>query len=171
MNSSRSADFLTPRSPAHALFREAVLDLAEHHAFARPMVNSGRLSVPCTYDGSPLNGEDALAGGPARTRPGAPCPDAPLGDGFLLDRLTSGGFTLMGIRTEVPERLEIEGVEVAGLAIPALDAASTALVERYLGAAEAAVYLIRPDQHVAARWPSHDTGKVAAAVTRAMSKE
>jgi 3-(3-hydroxy-phenyl)propionate hydroxylase len=36
-----------------------VLDLSERYEFARPMVNSGRLSVPCTYDGSPLNGRTA----------------------------------------------------------------------------------------------------------------
>ena len=72
------------------LFRDAVLDLSEHYAFARPLVNSGRLSVPCTYDGSPLNTPDALPEGPARTRPGSPCPDAPVGNGFLLEHL--GGF-------------------------------------------------------------------------------
>ena len=168
MNSSRTADFLTPRSAAHALFREAVLDLAEHHAFARPMVNSGRLSTPCTYDGSPLNGEDGLTGGPDRTRPGSPCPDAPEGNGYLLDRLASGQFTLLGIGAEVPDRLDLDGEPVNGLRIPALD---PALTERYLGEAGAAVYLIRPDQHVAARWPAFDAEAVAAAVKRAIAKE
>ncbi|NMD06740.1 MAG: FAD-dependent oxidoreductase, partial [Phyllobacteriaceae bacterium] len=51
LNSSRSTDFITPKSEVSRLFRNAVLDLSEHYAFARPLVNSGRLSVPCTYDG------------------------------------------------------------------------------------------------------------------------
>ncbi|CAN0542585.1 unnamed protein product, partial [Laminaria digitata] len=48
LNSTRSTDFITPKSEMSRIFRNAVLDLAEHHAFARPLVNSGRLSVPCT---------------------------------------------------------------------------------------------------------------------------
>ena len=78
LNSTRSTDFITPKSAISHVFRNAVLDLAEHHAFARPLVNSGRLSLPCTHDGSPLNGPDALTGGPMRARVGSPCPDAPL---------------------------------------------------------------------------------------------
>ncbi len=69
LNSSRSTDFITPKSEISRVFRNAVLDLSEHHDFARPLVNSGRLSVPCTYDGSPLNGPDVLDG-PCRSRPG-----------------------------------------------------------------------------------------------------
>ena len=87
LNSTRSTDFITPKSKASRILRDAVLDLAEHHAFARPMVNSGRLSIPCTYDHLSLNGPDELPGAPTRTRVGSPCPDAPLGDGHLLAKL------------------------------------------------------------------------------------
>ncbi|HXH04638.1 MAG TPA: FAD-dependent oxidoreductase, partial [Candidatus Competibacteraceae bacterium] len=45
-NSTRSTDFITPKSAASRAFRDAVLTLAEHYPFARPLVNSGRLSVP-----------------------------------------------------------------------------------------------------------------------------
>ena len=51
------ADRLDPR----------LLELAEALPFARTVVNSGRLSLPCTYDGSRLNGADHTAM-PARTR-------------------------------------------------------------------------------------------------------
>jgi 3-(3-hydroxy-phenyl)propionate hydroxylase len=47
MNSTRSTDFITPKSEISKVFRNAVLNLSEKHAFARPLVNSGRLSVPC----------------------------------------------------------------------------------------------------------------------------
>ena len=73
MNSTRSTDFITPKSDISRVFRNAVLDLSEHHAFARPLVNSGRLSMPCNYVGHSLTGEDALEGGPARSQPGMPC--------------------------------------------------------------------------------------------------
>lgn len=137
--------------------------------FARPMVNSGRLSVPCTYDGSPLNGADALPGAPVRTRPGAPCPDAPLGGGFLLDHLRGGGFVLLGIGAEVPAALDIDGLPVTGLNVARVEA-SGPLIRRYLGEATGGVYLIRPDQHVAARWPAHDETATARALAQATAK-
>ncbi len=169
LNSSRSTDFITPKSDMSRLLRDAVLDLSEHHEFARPLVNSGRLSVPCTYDGSPLNSPDTLDG-PDRTRPGSPCPDAPLGDGFLLRKL-GGRFTLLTIDADAPETVKESGVEVTRLALSAKDDPTGALKARYLGEADQAVYLIRPDQHVAARWASFDDIPVRAAIRRAIGKE
>jgi len=157
LNSSRATDFLTPKSKVSKTFRNAVLDLAKDHAFARPLINSGRLSVPSVYDGSPLNGPDTLEG-PTRTRPGAACPDAPMGNGFLLDHLT-GGFTVLAIGIEAPE--------VAGAMSLSIPSASEALAQRYLGKAPQAIYLIRPDQHVAARWLHADAPTIAAAMETA----
>ena len=50
---SRSARFLAPRSPAEQVLRRAVLKLARRHAFARPLVNTGRMSVANDYPPSP----------------------------------------------------------------------------------------------------------------------
>jgi len=158
LNSTRSTDFITPGSAVSRVFRDAVLDLAEHHAFARPLVNSGRLSVPAIHDGSPLNTPDALPGGPARARPGAPCPDAPIDGGFLLDRL-GGGFVLLGLGMAAPN---VAGATPLTLADP-----SGALRARYLGRAHRAIYLIRPDQHVAARWADARPADIAVALARA----
>jgi 3-(3-hydroxy-phenyl)propionate hydroxylase len=168
LNSSRSTDFITPKSQTSRLFRDAVLDLSERFEFARPLVNSGRLSVPCAYDGLALNGADA-EGLPARTRPGTPAADAPLPGGWLLDRLGSG-FQLMTIDAEAPDRLEIGGIAVERLALSAADDPSGALAARYLGDAAGAVYLMRPDQHVAARWRAFDEAAVAAALARATGR-
>jgi hypothetical protein len=77
LNSSRATDFMTPKPHVSKVFRNAVLDLAGKHAFARPLVNSGRLSVPSVYDGFAMFGPDALDG-PAVSRVGAACPDAPV---------------------------------------------------------------------------------------------
>lgn len=167
LQSSRSTDFITPKSEISRIFRDAVLDLSEHHAFARPLVNSGRLSVPCVYDGSKLNGPD-VEGLPARTRPGSPAVDAPLADGWLLDWLGSG-FHLLGIGAEVPEKLLIDGIEITGVSI-ATSAAGQELKDRYLGDETSAVYLIRPDQHVASRWTGYDRTAVENAFTIALGK-
>ncbi len=169
LNSTRSTDFITPKSETSRLFRDAVLDLSEHYAFARPLVNSGRLSVPCTYDGSPLNGPDGLPAGPERTRPGSPCPDAPLGDGFLLARL-GDGFRILGIDAHAPEKVAEEGVVATRLALSVADDPSGALAARYLGEAAGAVYLLRPDQHVAARWDRYDEAAMRAAIRKATGR-
>ncbi len=169
LNSSRSTDFITPKSEMSRLLRDAVLDLSEHHEFARPLVNSGRLSVPCTYDGSSLNSADALDG-PTRTRPGSSCPDAPLGDDFLLPKLADK-FTLLTIDADAPDLIVEDGVEVTRLALSVKDDATLALKERYLGDQISGVYLIRPDQHVAARRPNFDENQFRAAIRRATGKE
>lgn len=172
LNSTRATDFITPKSEISRIFRDAVLELAQREDFARPFVNSGRLSVPCTYDGSPLNTPDALTGGPARARPGSPCPDVPLEGGFLLNRLgdaTGAGFQILAIDCEVPATFCARGVDCTVLHLSARD--NALLRERYLGTAPAAVYLIRPDQHVAARWDAWDENAVAAAVGRAIGLE
>jgi 3-(3-hydroxy-phenyl)propionate hydroxylase len=50
---SRTERFLSPHSPAERTLRRAVIGLAREHAFARPLVNSGRLSVANPYPASP----------------------------------------------------------------------------------------------------------------------
>jgi 3-(3-hydroxy-phenyl)propionate hydroxylase len=170
LNSTRATDFITPKSKISHIFRNAVLDLAEHHEFARPLVNSGRLSVPCTYDGLSLTGEDALTGGPLRTRPGSPCPDAPLGDGFLLGQL-GGAFLILTIDADAPDQIDEGGIVANRVALSTGDDSTGALAARYLGEAKGAVYLIRPDQHVVARWDSADEATLRAALRKACGKE
>ncbi len=166
LNSSRSTDFITPKSDMSRILRDAVLDLSEHYEFARPLVNSGRLSVPCVYDGSALNTPDALPDGSSRSRPGATCADAPLDDDHLLSGL-DGRFTMLTIGADAPESLPVGELTVDRLAVQA----TPEIRKRYLGDAGAAVYLIRPDQHVAARWSAYDETAVQTAVARAIGRE
>ena len=166
LNSTRSTDFLTPKSDISKVFRNAVLSLAQKHAFARPLVNSGRLSVPCVYDDLGLNGPDTL-NGPALTRVGAPCPDAPLANGHLLGLFT-GGFALLALNTTVPADLSFHDVPLTTVELDTTDLPT--LAARYLGNAPSAMYLIRPDQHVAARWPSYDKAAVDDVMTLLLGK-
>ena len=169
LNSTRATDFLTPKTKISQVFRNAVLELAGNHPFARPMVNSGRLSVPCVYDELSLNGPDAFDG-PERTRVGAPCVDAQLGKGFLLNRL-SGEFIVLAINTRAPEVSEVDGIPVARLElVTETDDPSGAIRERYLGDAATAVYLIRPDQHIVARWEKATDVDVTRAMRIAIGK-
>ena len=156
LNSSRTTRFMSPAAGAERLFRDAVLALAGKAGFARPLVNSGRLSRPCVY---PLAGPDDPAL-PVEARPGAVAPDAPLGNGWLIDQLGREAVVL-AIGQAAPDGL---GVKVLELAVtPELQA-------RYLGQAARAIYVIRPDQIVAARWDTatpEAIAREAAAIWRA----
>jgi len=156
-NSTRSTDFITPKSEVSRLFRDAVLDLAREHAFARQLVNSGRLSVPATLANSPLNtpDEDTFAGTMA---PGAPAVDAPLGCSWLLRRLDPG-FTLMVCGTPPAWAAALP---VTVLLVPD----EGTLAQRY-DLQPGNAYLLRPDQHVCARWRTPTEAKLRAALKRA----
>ena len=167
-NSTQSTDFITPKSTLSRLFRDAVLDLAEHYSFARGLVNSGRLSVPCVYDDSPLNTPDGMVDGPSRTRPGAPCPDLALSDGYLLQRL-GGSFTLLLLNIDRSTAVDNIDGALKRLVLDSSKDSTGALNERYLGSAKQAVYLIRPDQHIAARWSTFEPDAIRRALSRALA--
>lgn len=166
-HSTRSTDFIAPRSAAERVLRNAVLELAPHAEFARRMVNSGRLSVAIAYD-SPLStpDEDVFAG---TARLGGPVPDAPVTDrdgrrGFLLERL-GHSFELLyfadGGRPPMPE-----GIKLRVVGEDFFDS-SSALALR-LDARPGSAYLLRPDHHLCARWRRYDRRKLDGALSRAL---
>ncbi len=57
---NRTARFLRPADGAERLFRSATIGLAKRHAFARALVNTGRMAVANPYGASPLT-DTALA--------------------------------------------------------------------------------------------------------------
>ncbi len=151
LNSSRATRFMSPEAGAERLFRDATLALASRADFAKPMVNSGRLSRPCTYP-MPDDAPDL----PAGTRPGSVAPDAPIGNGWLTESL-GRGFTTLALGAAGPS------VQGAPLLQPEI---TDTLRARYLGDAPHAIYLIRPDQIVAARWHTATPDQITAAIAR-----
>lgn len=190
LNSTRATDFITPKSPVSKTFRDAVLLLSKHYPFARTIVNSGRLSLPTTYRGSPLSTPDAdeFAGTMA---PGAPSTDAPVGiqgrDGWLLSLLGSGftGLYFAGdgdiprsdmevMRALTDMDVPIKPVIVLPSTAPATDTSGLAavvdaqgLVKKRFDARPGTYYLLRPDQHVCGRWRRLDNDTVRSALLRA----
>jgi len=179
LHSTRATDFITPKSAVSRTFRDAVLSLAKRHPFARRLVNSGRLSVPAILAGSRLNtpDDDAFVG---RMVPGAPMADGPVtgprGD-WLLQYL-GGGFDLVvfgdGVpdgaardlaRDPVPCRLvQVGGVPCDGRVV--IQDKERLIAARY-DARQGTCYLVRPDQHVCARWRTFDLAAVRRAIARA----
>jgi 3-(3-hydroxy-phenyl)propionate hydroxylase len=190
LNSTRSTDFITPKSRTSLTFRNAVLGLASEHPFARSLVNSGRLSVPTILTRSTLNTPDTAAF-VGDMVPGAPLDDAPVraaaADGWLLDHL--GGRFVVLLFVEDPPSIDRAQVDawrraVAGSAVrvdfllvspsnssgasglPLLEDVAGRFAERF-DARDGTTYLVRPDQHVAARWRSFDPDALRAALARA----
>jgi 3-(3-hydroxy-phenyl)propionate hydroxylase len=193
LNSTRSTDFITPKSKVSRVFRDAALELAEKHPFARRIVNSGRLSVPAILRSSRLNTPDAAADKFVGAMiPGSPAADAPIlrggKPGWLLEALGNGFDLLLFAPSDsfvAPDAADI--VALAGDRIPvrtlvvvpkgrelaSLPAGCTAIediegwVERRYDGRPGTCYLLRPDQHVAARWRRLDATRIRAAVAHA----
>lgn len=189
-----SGEFITPSSSASQAFRDATLELAEYHPFARRIVNSGRLSAPLVLAESRLNVPDADPFDGAMV-PGAPAADAPIAiDGkasWLLAQLGGGFAGLYFAHRRVSEaefealsRLAAEPVPVKMIVVarPAETAPAvpgdciviedrTEFVTRRYDGRPGTFYLIRPDQHIAARWRALSTPLVHSALANATCNE
>lgn len=167
----KSVRFMTPPTPGHEWVRNAVLSLSLTEPFVRPLYH-WRTSRPHEYTHSSLNarGDDEafFKAGPAH---GAAALNARLADQtHLLDHL-GGGFDLLWFSSRpVPDpvlvelanwrrkgwRIQVlaitgERTEVKGADLSLWDGLGRARA-RYGVTADSAAYLLRPDQHVCARW-------------------
>ena len=190
LHSTRATDFITPKSEISRLFRDAVLDLSRHHAFARTLVNSGRLSVPATLRDSTLNTADS-APFEGRMQPGAAAADAPvtragrhpswllreLGEGFTA--LVYGDADTGHIAAQLQQAaegltmlrvVEVRPRETATGANAEQDLVDhDGLVAARYDMRPGTVYLLRPDQHVCARWREPSADALRAALKRALA--
>jgi len=193
LNSTRATDFITPKSAVSRVFRDATLKLAKDCPFARRIVNSGRLSVPAVLRDSPLNTPEEAADVFSCTMvPGSVCTDAPVQvdgkDAWFLTQTGGGEFTgvyFCGLGDDVAqtaERLAELGrlpVPVRSLMVVPRGAAMTAapgmtivedvegIVTHRFDARPGTFYLLRPDQHVCARWRALDAASIKTALNRA----
>lgn len=194
LNSTRSTDFITPKSETSLLFRNMVLRLAKQHDFARRLVNSGRLSVATSYTGSSLNTPDTDEF--TATLPvGGVAPDGPvtqdghaiwwlsrlggtftaaffcaetLPDVALLTQLASPGSQSIPVRCILVVPPALEGDIAPGFEY-VVDH-DNILGGRY-DVRSGACYLIRPDQHIAARWRGADIEQIRKALRCATSTQ
>ena len=176
LNSTRATDFITPKSEISRVFRDATLQLAARHPFARKLVNSGRLSVPAVLRDSSLNTPDVDVFAGVQV-PGAVLSDAPVsanGISSWLLRELGDNFTLLvngAVPAWVPAwqaSLPKDMVKVMALGQTLHDVQG--LVSQRLDLQAGTAYLIRPDQHVCARWRQPSADLVQAAYLRATAQ-
>ncbi|MEZ5646807.1 MAG: FAD-dependent monooxygenase [Burkholderiaceae bacterium] len=183
----KSVRFMTPPSKGFRLLRDAVLSLSLQHGFVRPLYH-WRTSRPHEYSASMLNcaGDDnaLFTEGPGH---GAPPRNVRLAaDDYLLDHL-GGGFdllyftqaqampdALMGVVRRIRDRGVALRVTAVGAAAPVAGAdrtladANGRVRARYGVRASGGAYLLRPDQHVCARWITLDEHRLQAALDAAL---
>ena len=183
----KSTRFMTPPTRGFRVLRDAVLSLSRTQAFVRPLYH-WRTSRPHEYTHSVLNspGDDnaLFTAGPAH---GAPPRNIRLGVGdYLLDHL-GGGFDLLYFTDaaalpqplqDVIAQVRAQGVPLRvtaiGAAAPVQGADQTLadadghLRQRYGIGASGGAYLLRPDQHVCARWLTLDATRLQAAFRQAL---
>jgi 3-(3-hydroxy-phenyl)propionate hydroxylase len=185
----KSVRFMTPPAGGFQLLRNAVLSLSLTQEFVRPLYH-WRTSRPHEYTHSALNcrhdDNATYTNGPSH---GAPPQNVKLGeDDYLLDHL-GGGFDLLYFTrgSAVPEDLlhvvaQARGQGIA-LRITAIGAcapvagADQTLPDaqgrcrlRYGIQADGAAYLLRPDQHICARWHQLDAARLLDALTTALPR-
>ena len=142
-----------------------VLRLARDMPFARKLINSGRLSVPCS-----LAGYDLQTDGEAPVPPGSAMRDAPLsgpgGDTWLINEV-QGAFTLVGFGDVMLPA--VDGVRRMGIGKDGADYPIFGDKEGFCAAhyGDKRAYLFRPDGHVAAVFETPDRTQVAMALARA----
>jgi len=184
----KSTRFMTPPSRGFGLLRDAVLSLALSGSFIKDLLH-WRTSRPHDYHHSALNSfaddDQTFSAGPAC---GEVLKNLKLGeDDFLFDRL-GDSFNLIvfgrdqALSVDVQESLKVAGSfefpvrriliadrQSAGLQ----DLADVVIEDHYArmasqyGAVAGSAYLVRPDQHVCARWQGVNATKLEKALTAA----
>ena len=182
----KSTRFMTPPTRGFRLLRDAVLSLSLSQAFVRPLYH-WRTSRPHAYGNSLTNSANddnhLFKAGPGH---GAPPQNVRLGeDDHLLDHLDHR-FSLLYFTaaSALPQDLVTEVVALRARGLPmrviavgssqpvvgadaSLADADGHLRERYGVQAAGAAYLLRPDQHVCARWLALDAQRLNAALINA----
>jgi 3-(3-hydroxy-phenyl)propionate hydroxylase len=196
MTAMRSNHFIAPQTRTRQLFRDAVLSLSQKWPFARPLVNSGRMSNPVPLRSSSLNTPDTGEFAAAMS-PGSPCPNIgvdviegepsrwllnELGEGFCGLYFAQEGAQLpamqaLGELAAAPIPITMRVVTPAAIARgPELSPGVSLLVDphglvaRQFDARPGTFYLLRPDGYVAARWREFSLQRVRQALERATAR-
>lgn len=177
---SKSTRFMTPPDRGFRLLRDAVLSLSLTQDFVRPLFH-WRTSRPHDYHDSllnALNDDNAqFTAGPAQ---GMPLQNIRLAENnYLFDHLGAAFHLLYFTEQVIPESIldTINALQAAGIPIRLLIIGKHRhladddghFAKRY-AAQTGTAYLVRPDQHVCARWKNLTPDKLTAAIYQALGQ-
>ena len=187
LNSTRATDFITPKTKTSKQFRNATLSLSKRFKFAQKLTNSGRLSDPAVLFESPLNSTDegefnsdlvagaVMSDAPVKTSDGKQWLLNVLGNRFKLLYFVDDVNQINEKRVRQISDLQDADIPVEAFLVTGQSDAQSAmttiedcegLIAERCDAKPGTAYLIRPDQHVAARWRTLDADLVRQALNR-----
>lgn len=186
----KSTRFMAPPTPGHRLVRDAVLSLSLTQEFVRPLYH-WRTSRPHDYAESVLNSQtddnDRFSAGP---RNGAPLLNIKLAENdYLFDRLGASFYLLYFTDgTSIPDDLLAQAQAIRSSGVPFQIIAVAQNVQTSISGADQLIedtsghirskygvsrngaYLVRPDQHICARWQQLSAEQLHTAVETALGK-
>ncbi|MDD2924339.1 FAD-dependent monooxygenase [Rhodoferax sp.] len=192
IEAGRSTRMMAPPTRGYRVLQQAVLSLSLNHAFTRGLLH-WRTSHPIDYASSPLTWVDAtesnFAAGPT---PGAPARNVQLEPGkpdsaYLLDAFQPAFQVLVfgqnaalwqAAREDVLAarqqglRVRLMAITVDGTPMADADAVlhdPLGHAQALWGTADGAVYVLRPDQHVCARWSASSGTRVKQVLDHVLS--
>jgi 3-(3-hydroxy-phenyl)propionate hydroxylase len=187
----KSTRFMTPPTPGYRLVRDAVLSLSLTHEFVRPLYH-WRTSRPHDHANSILNcpadDNDRFSKGP---RSGAPMFNIKLAENdYLFDRLGPSFYLLyFSDSASIPSDLLDQANAIRSAGIPfqiiavvpnaqagvkgadqLIEDACGHIASKY-GITQKGAYLVRPDQHICARWQHLSAEQLRNAVDIALGRD
>ena len=168
---SQSSEFIWPSTHGARVFRDAVLRLARRHPFAKALVNTGRSSKATRYLSTPLSvGDDGAF--PGGVQPGEAAFSCAIDDGHLLDRWDGHFTALYFVEDGVPPGPlppVAAGFPLDHIVVTRSTDVTGDLFRRY-DAGGGALYVLRPDGHVAGRSRTVTPEAAVAIVERSLAQ-
>lgn len=154
-NAEKSTWFMSPPSAGFGRMRDAALLLAHEHDWVRKLINPRQSSFHVYEDSPVIVGDDSPGTG---VQPGAPIPNLPFRGTHLQRALSPTGFSALIFACSLgPEQMSRILDSCGRLGIEAI---TIGRGERRVAEIFAAhlfpVYLVRPDEHVAARFAANE---------------
>lgn len=164
----KSTWFMSPPSAGFRRMRDAALQLAHREQWVRDLINPRQASFHVYYGSPVVVPADAPEIG---VRPGSPLPNLPFRGGFLHEVLAPLGFSALIFAAA----LDVDDLDAAVEACRDLAIEPVVIEDESLGQHFAArrfpLYLIRPDEHVAARLAAPDLARLPSALAVATGRD
>jgi 3-(3-hydroxy-phenyl)propionate hydroxylase len=168
-NAEKSTWFMSPPSVGFRRMRDAALLLAHKHEWVRTLINPRQSSFH-VYEDSPIIVRDNSPG--LGVPPGAPIPNLPFRGMHLHAALSQRGFSALVFVANLSCAAVGEILSVCsklGIDAVMIEQDETVIAAR-LCSHRFPVYLVRPDEHVAARFSASDANRLTDALAVATAR-